>query len=198
MSNTGGITTTTLLAAATDLLERGGYSRISDEQVGNWPTSAVRLYEDIYGIVAIVTFETWSDLNAKWMEAQAALVTLISKYLTRAEAKAWDGYLVLLTPNPKPVGAIEALKIERDTSRVRKLLASGDELKTLSDLEFVLLPLLPLSTGGALAERPSSVLEMLPSVLERRSFEKEHIELIIRAFTDHKPLVEALHNRIRK
>jgi hypothetical protein len=199
MAQTDAITTSSLLAAASDFLERGGYSRISEEPSGQWLTSAVRLYEDKYGIVAIVAFETWSDLSAKWMEAQATLVALISQHLTRNEAKAWDGYLVLLTPNPRPAAATEeASRIDRDTSRVRKLLASGDELKTVSDVESVLLPLLPLTIGGALDDRPESVLEMLPAVLERRSFEKEHIQILIKAFTDHEPLVESLHNRTQQ
>jgi hypothetical protein len=196
MAETDSLTTTSLLAAASGILEKAGYSRISDEQAGTWPTSTVRLYEDPYGIVSVVTYETWSDLSSGWMDAQASLVELISKHLVSSEAKAWEGYLVLLTPNPRAAGAVgEAARIDRDTSRVRKLLATGDELQRLSDVETILLPLLPLSTEEVMRRGQESVLDMLPALLSRRALEEEDVRVIIRAFTEHEPLVESLHVR---
>ena len=67
-------------------------------------------------------------MSAGWLQAQAALVDLISAFFHRSDAKAWEGYLVLLTPSVLPHdAALEVTEIRRNTTHVRKLVATGDE-----------------------------------------------------------------------
>ena len=70
---------------------------------------------------------------------------LVSKYTSSYDAKSWEGYLVLLTPSSVPKrGLLKLTEIRYDISRVRKLVATGDDIKTLDSVRQFLLPLLPL------------------------------------------------------
>ena len=191
MSNTESLTTTNLLAAASGLLLSGGYQQVHERSVDDrWRASNVRLFEDRFGIVAIVVYETWRDLLSRWPDAQAALVDLISQNVSSNDAKAWEGYLVLLTLG---VGShSEVNTIRYDTSRVRKLVATGDDLRILADVERALLPLLPLGDVPLVAEQDSA-LEMLPQLLQRRNIPEEAVRLIVLAFREQQPLLEQLH-----
>src|ERR687892_417150 len=95
-----GLTTPQLLAAASELLESGGYNSV--QQADGW-TPHSRVFEDPYGVVAVVAYETWTDLAETWPDDQGRLVDLISAHLRRPEPKSWEGYLVLLTPGVSPV-----------------------------------------------------------------------------------------------
>ena len=103
-----------------------------------------RVFEDPYGIVAVHVFDSWRQLTEQWPVAQGRLVELISEHLTRPEPKAWEGYLVLLTPGLLPPTQRTRLNdLRYDTHRVRKLVATGDDLATLEDVQGTLLPLSP-------------------------------------------------------
>ena len=185
-------TTTELLAAATDLLLGAGYQRVEDRTWGSLLGSNSRLFEDPYGILAIVAYDTWADLSSHWVDAQGLLVELISKYVPQAEAKAWDGYLVLLTPSILRGDARqEVMEIRYDTNRVRKLVATGEELKALVDLQTVLLPVLPL--GAAEVPTQVSALDVLPRVLARKGISQEAVDVLVRAFSNQESLMERLH-----
>lgn len=186
-------TATTLVAAASEVLEGAGYERVAPEREGVWPRPGARVYEDPYSLVALVVYETWVDLSAGWLEAQAALVELISTHFSRGEAKTWEGYLVLLTPSVVPADArLDAIAIQRNTTHLRKLLATGDELRTVEDVRRALLPLLPLEADQALAE-PRSALELLPELLAHRGISEEAVKVAIQAFLDQQPAIERLH-----
>jgi hypothetical protein len=188
-----GLTMTDLLAAVSEYLCGGGYQRIGDAGRGEWPTESVRLFEDPYGIVAVVVYDTWHDLLSGWIDAQDALVQLISRHISKSDAKAWDGYLVLLTPGVMASDTRnEATQIRYDTGRVRKLLATGDDLKSLADVERALLPLLPLEPELELEEQ-ESVLDMLPNLLSTRGIPDDVVRVVIEAFSEERPLVERLH-----
>lgn len=153
-----GLTTSQLLAAASELLDSGGYSPVPSG-IG-WPSSS-RLFEDAYGIAAIVVFDTWAELVDGWSDDQGRLVEAISAHLRRPEPKSWEGYLVLLTPAVLQSAArTELASIRYDTMRVRKLVATRDELGTLDDVEQALLPLLPLKVSGQL-ETGAALLDRL-------------------------------------
>jgi hypothetical protein len=187
------LTSSDLLAAASDILVRGGYQLAESPRVERWSLPSARLLEDPYGVVAVVVYETWTDLAAGWPTAQGTLVELMSAYLTSAEPKAWEGYLVLLTPSVLPTSSRnEATHIRHDVTRVRKLLATGDELATLTDLERVLLPLLPLKIESALEEHESA-LDILPTLLARRGLAADAVTLLIETFRRNEPLIERLH-----
>lgn len=189
-------TATSLVAAASDVLEGAGYQRVGPDREGDWPGPGARVYEDPYSVVALVVYETWADLSDSWLEAQAALVELISTHFTRGDAKSWEGYLVLLTPSIVPSDArLDAIAIQRNTTHVRKLLATGDELRGIDDVASALLPLLPLEPDQALAE-PRSALDLLPELLGRRGISGESVRVAIDAFLEQQPVIERLHARM--
>jgi len=185
------LTTTNLTAAATSCLLEHGYTQIEEKQLGS-ATEAGRFYEDEFGIVLVAVYETWGDLSSGWQEAQATLVELISQHMSKVEPKAWDGYLVLLTPAPSTAGREAVDAIRYDTSRLRKLVADGEELRSLGSVEDALLPLLPLQPvlGPGSGQ---SALDLLPELLERHAIEPRVTEKLIEAFSDDQPLVEGLH-----
>jgi len=192
MSNGQSLTATDLLAHVTHILVSRGYSQVPSQLSTNWPVSTARVFEDSYGIVGIAIYETWADLLSTWTTSQGAFVDLISRYVRTSDAKAWDGYLVLMTPSVGPNSQAEAKQIRYDTSHVRKLVATGDELRGLEDVERVILPLLPLADVGA---SPSeSALTSLPELLAAKAIPKGAVSAIVDAFLEQAPLIEKLHN----
>lgn len=191
MSEAAALTVTEIFAAATGCLLSHGYREIDSARLGD-AAGRGRFFEDAYGIVGVSVFETWGDLAGRWQDVQGALVRLISEYVSKAEAKAWDGYLVLLTPAGSTAGREAVDLIRYDTSRLRKLVADGEELGSLSQVEDVLLPLLPLDpVMPALAER--SALDLLPELLEGRDIAPAFTARLLEAYAAGKPLVEGLH-----
>ena len=187
------LTTTELLAATVDFLLNGGYMRLEEqERSGEWASNS-RLFEDSYGIVAVVVYESWSELSDTWPDDQERLVELISRHIRITDPKAWDGYLVLLTPGviPSRNEELQATSIRYNTSRLRKLLATGEELQTLRQLKRLLMPLLPLDSDGAPVERKSP-LATLPDLLARKGIPLLAAEAVVEAFTDQESLMEAL------
>ena len=192
MASNNPVTVTALLAEAAKVLEDAGFRSVVPSKTGEWKATEVKVYEDAYSVVCVAVYETWSDLVTFWIDDQDNLVKLISKHVARAEAKAWDGYLVLFTPSVVPVDARrEAFTIQRDTLHVRKLFAAVDELKGLGAVYQTLLPLLPLQIGEV--GRASNVLEGLPPLLATRGIEREVSEVAISAFLEHRPIIEAIH-----
>lgn len=186
-------TTTTLLAAASDVLENAGYRPVPEERIGSWPRPSARVYEDPYSIAALAVYDTWGDLANSWLDAQGALADLISSYFTRGDAKSWEGYLVLLTPSVLPADAqLEAADIRANTRHVRKLIATGDELRSVGDVSRTLLPLLPLEPA-TLAAPDGSALDLLPELLGRRGIDPAAVQVAINAFRSQEPLMERLH-----
>ncbi len=196
--STGPLAPEALLAQAHALLERGGYKVVREaEETLGIPSERGFLAEDKYGVVAVAVYETWKDLSAGWPETQSALVAVISREFTRAEAKAWEGYLVLLTPaSLGPEAREEADRIRYDTSRIRKLVASGEDLTTLSDVDRVLLPLLPLEPAEVAMEDESSLLGSLPELLAQQGIGRDAADGVVGAFRRREPLLEALHQRL--
>lgn len=188
-----GLTSTDLIAAASEILENSGYVRIDATTPGS-AISEARVFEDPYSVVTLIVCETWPELESRWTNAQGGLVELMSAHMSSDDPKAWEGYLVLLTPG-LTAGSEDTQtvsSIRYDISRVRKLVATGDELKQISDVERTLLPLLPLlplqTTGDA-----GSVLDLLPELLAgREQIEESAVRAVIDAFIAQKPLVEAL------
>ncbi|MGO9791656.1 MAG: hypothetical protein ACLP8S_19780 [Solirubrobacteraceae bacterium] len=188
------LTSTSLAAAAADVLERAGYRVAAIE--GAWQPSWGRVYEDPYSIVAVAVFETWAALRNQWLARQSALAGLIAENFAKAEPKAWEGYLVLLTPSIVPSDfQVEATDIRRNTQHVRKLLGTGDEMTTLSDVDRILLPLLPLpETEGP--QGPANALALLPAILSEHGIRRDAVETVIQAFTSQQPILERLHEHL--
>jgi hypothetical protein len=188
-----GYTTTDLIAAASQVLLEGGYRQING-QFPEWGTPTSRLFEDEYSVVGIAIFETCKELLQTWPDAQAVLVDVISRHVGSQESKSWDGYLVLLTPGlaPSESAALEAVRY--DTTRLRKLVATGDDLKLPTDVERVLRPLLPLRPERASLGQQSA-LDLLPRLLAAQQIPEEVTRVVVDAFRQQSPLLEQLHQQ---
>jgi hypothetical protein len=174
-------------------LVRNGYTEVATaEEIG----LETRVYEDFFGIVSLTVFETWPQLVEMWHDAQGYLVDLMSGAMPRADPKAWEGYLVLLTPDdPSAEEELEAVDaIRRNTRRVRKIIGTGGELQTLPDVEQILLPLLPLTVAGA-GTGPPSALSRLPEILESAGINRETTEALLAAYASNDSLLDRLHQR---
>jgi len=188
------LTATDILAAASSCLETGGYRPVDEVRVGQVSLASARLYEDPYSVVALMVYGSWAELASHWTDAQAALVELMSAHMTSADAKSWEGYLVLLTPGvADQAGSPSVSDIRYDVSRVRKLVSTGDELAQISDVERALLPLLPMQPPAS-ARGDGSVLGLLPALLAGQGIDERAVTVLIDAFTSQQPLVESLHD----
>jgi hypothetical protein len=188
------LTGTQLLATATEILSTGGYREALPPTPSSQSGGASRLFEDAYGIVAIHVYESWRQLTEQWHVAQGELVDLISEHLTRPEPKAWEGYLVLLTPGLlPPTERTRINELRYDTNRVRKLVASGDDLATLDGVRLTLLPLLPLEIEQPVAGQ-SGLLERLPDLLGESDVPADLTRVIVSAFQANDSIVDRLHS----
>ena len=189
------VTLTAIEGEAHEFMEGAGFQLVlKSGSARKWRAPVVKIYEDVYSIVCIAIYETWTQLNFAWTDDQANLVDLISEYFTRADAKASEGYLVLLTPGVVPEANRPAANdIKNDIRRVRKLLADGLELKLAGGVRRTLLPVLPLEEGGVLEEQ--DVLEALPSLLAKYDINEDATNLAIKAFRGRHPIMEWIHGR---
>lgn len=192
MPNDISLTPSAIVAEAERTLVQAGYS-VSRGHSMKLPTIYHLLAEDLYGVVAILVFDTWADLYRNWPEAQGILVDLLSSKLTPDDPKAWDGYLVLLTlAQASPSQLRECESIRYDTSRIRKLVFTANDLTTLRDVQTCLRSLLPLDVTEEISE-PQSTLDLIPSLLAERGQEEEAVRVIIDAFRKNEPILQKLH-----
>lgn len=186
-----GFTSTDLIAAASQTLVDGGYQQIA-KRFQEWDTPTSRLFEDEYGIVGVVVFDTCAELLRSWPDLQAALVDVISRHVGKEEAKSWDGYLVLLSPGIAPSEGNTIDEVRYNTTRLRKLVATADDLKSSTDVERVLRPLLPLPHDRANVGHESA-LDLLPRLLADQKIPEDVTRALIEAFREQSPLLERLH-----
>lgn len=192
-----GLTPATILAEAARVLDGANYHvkrRIEGKL--DFPSERALLAEDKYGVVALVVYDTWSELASSWRSAQAVVVEAMSREYKRLDRKAWDGYLILLTPALATESDSTVHDIRYDTSRIRKLVATGQELVTLADVERVLLPLLPLSLDSIEVGDSQSLLDELPGHLERAGVARELADAAVEAFRSHRPIVQEIHRNV--
>jgi hypothetical protein len=194
MSNTtAGFTSTELIATAAQALIGGGYQQITGP-FKEWDTPTSRLFEDPYTVVGVVVFNTCGELLRAWPDLQGSLVDVISRHVGKAEAKSWDGYLVLLTPGLAPSEAAEIEAVRYNTTRLRKLVATGDDLQSATDVQRALSPLLPLIQDGVTLSQESA-LDLLPGLLAQQGIPTETTQLLLDAFREQAPMLERLHGQ---
>lgn len=193
MSQPRVLTSTEIVAAATEHFLAGGYRRVDPDVKSNFANA--RLFEDEFGIVKLVVFETWSELVEKWAEAQGVLVELISKHLSRSDPKAWEGYLVLLTPGIRGrSGKQDWMGIRYNTKRIRKFVASGEDLRSIADVKAAVAALLPLDIEATI-HIDASILDLIPDLIaESRGVEPTLTDRIIVAFETQKNMLQELHD----
>lgn len=187
------LTTTAMLAAGAEALARADYREVDESRAGEWANRGARVFENLYSVAALVAYETWDELAHGWLDGQASLTNLISAHFQREDAKAWEGYLVLMTPGTVPQDeGVEAARIRRDTTHARKLLITGDELGGIDDVELGLLPLLPLPASGV-KEEGENALDLLPALLARHAVSEGAARIAIAAFKGQESAAERLH-----
>ena len=187
------LTTTSLLASVTELLLASGYSRTTKGEAEAFGLTDARVFEDPYGVVVVVAWTTCDALVDEWMLGQSLLIELISAHYSRDDAKRWDGYAVLLTAaEPTRDQALALDRVRHDTSHARKIVATGIELRTISDVSWILATLLPLEIETGLA-LPPSVLEWLPDIVVDDHIPRAVVEDVAAAFADGMPLMDAIN-----
>jgi len=191
MTNSHSFTSTDLIAAASQTLIVNGYHQITGG-FRDWDTPTSRLFEDEYGVVGIVVFDTCDELLGTWPDLQASLVEVISRHVGKEEAKSWDGYLVLLSPGIAPSEATAIDEVRYNTTRLRKLVATADDLKSPTDVERALRPLLPLPQERANIGQESA-LDLLPRLLAEQKISESVTRVLVDAFREQLPLLERLH-----
>ena len=162
------------------------------ESPGEWRTKdrSAFVFEDEYSIVGVVLYATCDELIYEWPHDQDALSSKISEYVGRGEAKSSDGYLVLMTSGfPKNEQREVLTRIRYDTSRLRKLVATGEDLSRKNDIVSVLRPVLPLEIGDH-GDIPSSGLDELRSLLD---LPENATRKLVGAYREQTPLLEALN-----
>jgi hypothetical protein len=186
------LTPSQVLAAAAEGLSQSGYFEVPSPHVND---GLSRVFEDSYGVVMVQVFESWPALTDGWPQAQGALVELLSSVLLQPEAKAWEGYLVLMTPGHAGQDRLhEVTELRYDTRRVRKIVATGESISTLRDVATALLPLLPIEAGTA--RTPAvGLMELLPDLLEASGVDPDVTQAAIGAFIGNRSIVEAIHSR---
>jgi hypothetical protein len=185
------ISTLVLVAVSRELLSNNGFRIASDLRFDSLPPNRTLIAEDDYSVIAIVAYETFSELQSEWSGAQADLVNLLAQRLARSSPKAWDGYLVLMCAGSS-TDRNAITEIERDTTRVRKIVATGEMLRTTKDVARVLDPFLPLMPSERGPELPD-VLATLPELL-RKDVPVAVTEAVIDAFRKLEPPLERIHD----
>lgn len=179
-----------IVAAATEVLAASGYHAVLVP--AEWPVDS-RLYEDDFGIVALHVYDTWRGLRDQWNTAQGQLVDLMSTRMGRPDPKAWEGYLLLFTTATVPADERrDVTDLRYNTNRLRKLVATGDELDTVDDVRTALLPLLPLDIGSPTSEG-SGLLAHVPELLAAEGVEYPASAAVVDAFMRNESIMEALH-----
>jgi hypothetical protein len=185
------MTPTDLIAASTSVLEAGGYQPIR-EGFPEWNTTSTRLFEDQYNVVGVAVFTTTAELLKSWADLQGALVDVISSHVGQTENKSWDGYLVLLTTAIAPTTDVSIEDVRSDTTRLRKLVATGEDLDAPSDVERLLRSLLPLrDPQGSIGQ--GTALDLLPELLSEQGINESTTKMLVKSFIEQEPLMEVLH-----
>ena len=182
----------TMIALSREQLSAAGYRVFESVEGSVFPGSNSILAEDKYNILAILTFDTWSELVSQWAEAQATLVSVLEKRLARSSPKFYDAYLVLLCSGTSET-AEELEAIERDTSRVRKIVATNEKLSTTADLARILNIFMPLNASELLTDTPD-ILGKLPELMDV-DVDQELVKVAISAFKKLSPPLTALHEK---
>ena len=184
------LTPSQLLGAVSSTLVGAGFRQVTETKGARHPD--ILLFEDTFAIVAVGVFESCERLIREWSNCQGWLVETVSSHVSKAEAKAWDGYLVLLTT--AVASDFEQLALEqiaRDTSHTRKLVASGDRLRTLSDVDAALAPFLPV-VSTLQQTNPESILDDVRRLLRVHGVRPLTSDAIVAAFINQENMVEAI------
>lgn len=182
------LTAVEVLGAATDVLLGSGFE--AGPELALAAGAQIRCFEDAVCIVGIVHYRSWPELRESWIEAQSLLVDLLSERLDRSDPKSWEGYLVLLTLD-QPTDPAEVDEIRRDTTRLRKVVATGGDMSEVSHVEDALLPVIPL-LDGTFRTGSGSILDRLPDLLHAKHIDSGLTRQVVDAFEQDRSVMEAI------
>lgn len=181
-------TATQVLGTATELLEEHGFAFAQEVETDDG--QVLRVFEDQLSVVALTYFDTWRALEERWVGAQGALVEFMSTGLTQSDPKSWEGYLLLFTSD-EPTDTLALDRVRRDTTRLRKLVTTGSELRSVAAVADALLPVLPLTLGDR-ADEGGRILDRLPQLLESSGTSPELTRLVVTAFEENRSPMEEI------
>ncbi len=181
-------TGTQVLGAATELLVENEFEATGELETPNG--HIVRIFEDRFSVVGVAYFETWLALETQWIEAQGALVELMSSRLTRSDPKSWEGYLLLFTSD-QATDALAIDRVRRDTTRLRKLVTTGAEMQSILGVADALLPVLPLELSGG-SNGAGRILDRLPQLLAPGGIDAELTRRVVAAFDGNRSPMEEI------
>lgn len=181
---------TQMVALSDEFLTGAGYEHAVGTELGS---GNARLYEDRFGFVCVAVFGSWSELAAGWPDVFGELVELVSERVPASDAKVWETYLVMLTPDRiSTEERTVASAIRYDMRRVRKIVGTGDEIRQVADIERVLRPLLPLRPMAIDSAQTESALDLLPDLLDSSDVPGAAVTAAVDAFKDGAAVVTAL------
>lgn len=188
------------LASVRELLSRGGASEIPVPGIGS---QLAALYEDQYSFIGVSWFASVGQMTTDWPTAQEELWRAATLAPGRLGPKAWDGYLVLLTPETIPPSLASIVtSIRSDTRRLRKIVISGDDIDVTSpvlmaaSIRRALTPILPISIVKS--ARILDPVATLPERLLPTGIERSILEQVISAYRRGEPMVPALHRGLMR
>lgn len=177
-----------MLGEATRLLCDGGFSQANSANI--LPEFELRVFEDDRSIVGLVLYQTWEELESNWSAAQAVMVELMSEKVRPNDPKSWDGYLVLLTVD-ESARAGSVTKIKNDTSRLRKLVVTGRQMKTMASVKDALRPVLPFDVASSVASS-TALTDRIPEMLEDHGIERSLATAAIMSFQENRSPMEGV------
>ncbi len=184
----GRLTPTEIRGAATTCLLGADFTAVQEITLDDG--EVLRCFEDSVSIIGLIDFPTWTALENRWLDAQGALVRLLSERLNRNDPKAWEGYLLLFTlDDPPNAAALDAIR--RDTTRLRKIVTTGAELVEVSDVDRALLPVLPLD-ASSVDTSTGRALDRLPELLADTQIDEQLIRRVVGAFDDNRGPMEEI------
>jgi hypothetical protein len=92
----------------------------------------------------------------------------------------------------------EGQEIRQDTTRVRKLVGTGEDLRSLNDVETLLSPLLPIAFARAIGDKTQTVWSLVYQSLEKKGVGRDVIEALVKAYEEQRSAMEALRNTLKK
>lgn len=179
-------------------LESTGSHAVERSRAGDGPLEGI--VEDTLTVVGYAVYQTVSELLNSWMDAQDQMARAISRSEFDLGAKAWDGYLVLATPERSTSDQSAALtRIRTNTRRLRKLLIVGEDVQIIGDRTLAtvvarcLAPLAPLQLppGTGVADP----LANLGARVQVPGLSAADIDAVVEAYRENRPLIQALHDR---
>lgn len=131
--------------SSSELLKEAGYSA---EQAHIGKREAL-VFEGDTVLGFLFVYDSSADLMKSWSSDSDMAISTYQFGLRKSGTKAWNTYLILLTPELPDYGrAVSLGAIEEDLSGTRKIAKAG--IRDLTDLGAALLPLLPLQSAPRL------------------------------------------------